>query len=796
MDVRTSIAYAGRVFSIFRKRTPSTAITRTASPFAPAISASTTVAPPQRKQGGGSDWSLESIRTARDAQLRGQFELPVRMAEAFRTNDALFTAYQARVATQSAIRLAWRPVDTDGGRAAAVRAKRLIHTPQHVRESILGTMANHGLAIGYVLHETLDTLNGPAVCMTLTEWPLEHVRYNPSTCTLETRTRDNGTVTITHGDGRWIVFRKFGLAPWTQDACVLPGSFIWAAHAGGVSDWAGASYSHGQPKTVGMLPEGVPLGDRDNTALLSPEATAILSTLATLAAGDSTAGVLPHGAEAKLLFNGSTAWQVFKELILDRSKAAMRIYCGTDAALGSQGGAPGVDVASLFSVASTRIQGDFEALERGYLEGMVEPWAVLHGIGRADAPALVYEMPDVDGDRRAAQEATAIERLATSVKALKDSGMSVTQDVVTSLATVLTVSVPCNLAAEETRAVPLQLAPTDVARVVKVKEARIAQGLPALNDSRDDLFISELEAATKAATAAPPAPAPAARTIRLRADIDGDGIDDGFYYDEDGEKVHPKDDIEMVAARDELEFQRREFELRRKEYAELIAERDAAATDLPERKSQLDAEEANESDMSEAYEVAKEERREARAELKELRDTPTADLDRKDWEDADGNEISGHDAIVVNEAYAAITEENVQITKSNLSNAKAERKAAAKEYRKADRRLDAAEDKLLDAEEPSSHEVEAAQEHYGRTAERIAAEARAEGDEEKAAAFEAHRDSVRSEVQSDEGDAEKPAKSDADADTPAAPDDPHAVEVGPKGGRYYLAPSGEKVYLD
>lgn len=482
--------------------------------FAPEVSATKAVSPPVRRQGGGYSWSLETIRSARDAQLRGQFDLPVRMAEAFRTNDALFTAYNARVSTQSAVKLLWSAADTEPGKVVAKRAELSIHTPQHARESILGTLANHGIAIGYVQHAVHDDPeHGPTVAMTLTEWPLEHVRYNPSSCTLETRTTELGTITITHGDGRWIIFRKFGFAPWTQDACVLPGALLWAAHGAGISDWAAASFSHGQSKVVATLKEGVTIGDG---ATLTAEAEAVLNVVSALVNGESGAGVLPHGTETKLLFNGSTAWQVFDALVLNREKAAQRIYLGTDAALGSQGGAPGIDIAALFNVASTRIQGDLECLERGFREGMILPWSVLHGVALADVSKLTYAMPDVDGERRSAQEAAAMTRLGEMIGTMKAAGLIVSQDTVGALTKILGVTVHCELASPDKKAVPLQLAPTDIARVVRVKEAREAQGLTTpLGEGRDDMTIAELEEYTKAkaaaeaaANATPPADAP------------------------------------------------------------------------------------------------------------------------------------------------------------------------------------------------------------------------------------------------------------------------------------------------
>lgn len=403
------------------------------------------VSPPQRRQGPWT-WGLEQIRSARDCQLRGDFEAPVRLAEAFRTDDALFTAYQARTATQIAIKLVWRAVESRRGRSAAKRAEELIKAPQHVRESILGTLANHGVAIGYVLQTAVDTPDGPALEYTLTEWPLEHVKYNVGSGILEARTRDSGTVPIVHGDGRWIVFSKYGCAPWTQDACVLPAALLWAAHAECLSDWAGSSFAHGRPKVVGELPEGIRLVDGSGSP--TAEAQAFLDMMAALASGDTAAGIRPFGSKVEFLTSNSAAWQVFSELIQNRESAAARIYLGTDAILGSRGGAPGIDVAALFGIATTRIQGDLEALERGFREGLIWPWCAAHGIERADAPGLVYQMPDVDANAKSEQEAAAILRLADSVDALKRSGLTVDQNVVDVLVRTLGVTVPCVLAPE------------------------------------------------------------------------------------------------------------------------------------------------------------------------------------------------------------------------------------------------------------------------------------------------------------------------------------------------------------
>lgn len=455
------------------------------------------VAPPRRLQATTS-WDLEQIRAARDDQERGRFQRPVRLAEAFRTDDAMFVPYCARVSTLSAVKLCWEPGSSVREVAATARAARYIKAPSHVRQAIQGTLVNHGIAIGYVLQT--PSADGQNITFTLSEWPLEHVWYDSARAKLRTRTYDGADLDITHGDGRWVVFAKFGVTPWTQDACVLPGAFVWAAHALGLSSWAGAADSHGRPKVVGTLPELVKLGKEGE---LSPEAEALLNTLGRMMAGETDVGALPFGSKAEVLINESNAWQVFDKLTSNRERAAARLYLGTDAILGATGGAPGVDIESLFEVASTVLQNDREAIERGLREGMVEPWALLHG----ENPELIecwrYDLPDPDKAKRAEQEATAIERLGAALKILRDSQMQVDQTTVDALAEALGVTVPTILAAQETRVVPLDLAPTDVAKVVTVNEARLSRSLPPREGG--DVTIAEQDAAL--ARAAAPAPA-------------------------------------------------------------------------------------------------------------------------------------------------------------------------------------------------------------------------------------------------------------------------------------------------
>lgn len=459
------------------------------------------VTQPHKIQGPYS-WTLEKIRQARDAQIRGSFALPVALAESSRTDDAIFNAYHSRIAPQDAIGARITPHQSARGKALASRAASSAFAPRSVIKGIHGTLVNHGIAIGF--NKVEPNADGTALVFKLTEWPLEFVQWNNARGVLQTRTRDQGTIDIVHGDGLWTVFQKFDIRPWTQEACILPASFVWAAHAEGLGDWASTTHQHGLAKIVGELPQGTDIVDA--TGNLTPAGEAFLNMLTAIANGDTPAGIIPSGAKAAFLANPSNAWQVFAELITNREKAAARIYNGTDAILGSVGGAPGVDIAQLFGVATTKLQGDLECIEQALDVGFFQPWAALNAGDSRYAPSLRYEIPDPDADSKREERFKNRERLTNTIKAMRDQKLEVTQDTVNTLAEEFGVVPPPTLASIDKQTATLVLAPTDIAKVVRIREARMSQGLPALGDARDDMTITELDEAMKAKAEAPAAP--------------------------------------------------------------------------------------------------------------------------------------------------------------------------------------------------------------------------------------------------------------------------------------------------
>jgi hypothetical protein len=469
-------------------------------------------------------WSLARIRDARDQQLVGQFRLAAALATAMRTDDALFTAYENRLAPQRCIGVELVPASGRRGASVAAEAEALfgqngVGVRTETLADINGCLANHGIAFGVNRWNPRD--DGSRVDVEMHTWPIEHVRWFPQMRCFQATMFDGSLVPIVHGDGRWVIFTKHEIEPWTQEACVLPGALVWAAHAFAQLDWAKGSKSHGDAKFIGELPEGTSLMQTDGS--LTAEALAMVDLLKDLAGGATQAGIRPAGSKVDLVTNTSTAWQVWSELALSREKAAARIYLGTDGTLGASGGAPGVDITQLFGVATTKVQGDLSCIERGLLTGVSEPWTAINFGDSSLAPFRRYLMPDSDANAERDAYAKRLANFHTAIEKLRANGFTVDQAIVDDLAKRFDVTAP-QLPEKATSAPSITLAPTDIARVVTVNEARASAGLNALarpdgSPDPDGLLTVEQFAAKKAAEVAPrpTTPAPTNGAAKLPA---------------------------------------------------------------------------------------------------------------------------------------------------------------------------------------------------------------------------------------------------------------------------------------
>lgn len=406
---------------------------------------------------GAYAWELKDIVAARNAQMRGDFRLPARLAESFRTDDATAVAFRNRLAPQKCIKVELKPAKGSRGQPIANEAeaqfgqKGVAVTPAALAD-INGYLANHEIAFAY--NVATPRPDGSRVDFEVHPWPIEHVRWDAQERVFKTRVDPSallpgegavgGEVPIIHGDGRWVIFTKHEIEPF-KHAALLSAALVWARHAFALRDWSKGSLAHGLAKVIGEMPAGVAL--QKEGGALTPEAAAFLELLQAMATSDLPIGIRPAGSKTDFVANSATAWQIFSSLVENAEKAAARIYLGTDGILGSQGGAPGVDISELFGVASTIVQGDLECIERCLHTGSIEPWTAINFGDSTLAPTRRYLVPDPDED--AAREATAKRRQAfyADIKAARDNGFAITQPFVDGVAKKYGIEAPLLVAA-------------------------------------------------------------------------------------------------------------------------------------------------------------------------------------------------------------------------------------------------------------------------------------------------------------------------------------------------------------
>ncbi len=361
-------------------------------------------------------WTLEEIRGARDAQMRGQFARAAQLAAAMRTEASLSVARGNRLDALQSIQVEvvaakgarGVPIADEGG--ALFGQEGVAITPSTCA-SVEGCLVDHGVAFGYNTWTPRE--DGSRVDVAVSYFPIEHVRWDAYkrcyVARVDSTVMVDGAseIDIVHGDGRWIIWAAFEHEPFKQHAAVLPAGLIWALIAFARRDWAKGSVAHGSAKVIGTMPEGVPLQKTNDAGatVATDEAAAFAALLRDIATSDTACGIKPFGATTEFLTNDSTAWQIFSELVNNGERAAARIYLGTDGTLGAGGSAPGVDISVLFGVASTKIQGDTGTISRGLATGTIEVWTAINFGDSTLAPSRRYILPDADADAARASEA-------------------------------------------------------------------------------------------------------------------------------------------------------------------------------------------------------------------------------------------------------------------------------------------------------------------------------------------------------------------------------------------------------
>jgi hypothetical protein len=324
-------------------------------------------------------------------------------------------------------------------------------------------------------------------------WAVQYYRYRKTFVAITTE----GPVDITN-DGKFTLVAD-SIEPHFTGAIVALGE---EAFDGKSTQRARAAYidRYGNPKWVGTMPQG--------TAARTPEGQAFFAALATLRGPDGY-GVLPNGATYKLEGLSGQTSAVFKDALESNWQYVAAILLGSD---GTMTRGTGVYSAPIFAgVRRDLVDRGLKMAVRGANQGHVAPWLALNyaaSIASAGGwidPVLDIPLPDPDSDARIKSYSDRVLSFHKIITAERSAGFEVTEERVAQLSAALDIDPP----SLSTQAVSrIGLAPTDMAKVVTVNEARGSAGLPPLptTDERGEKFISEIAADIGQAVAGAPEP--------------------------------------------------------------------------------------------------------------------------------------------------------------------------------------------------------------------------------------------------------------------------------------------------
>ena len=296
-----------------------------------------------------------------------------------------------------------------------------------------------------------------------------------------------GLLPVTPGDGRWVLHTPGGrVAPWQHGNWHACGNaFIDKTHARlHEANWEAKLAN---PARAAVAP----------LAATEAQRQGFLSRL--IAWGVNSVFELPPGWDVKLIESNGHGFESFVQTIERADREYMIALAGQVVTTDGGAGFANADIHK--SIRADLIQGDGDALAHTINTQTLPPWiAARWGVEALEDGALVEWDVRPPSDMKA--EAESFQATAKAIvdlgSALRPYGRAVDVDELASRGGVPTVEA-------KQPPVRLEIATGDAAKVVRVDEARAAQGLAAIGDDRGLLTIAELGAGG-AAPGSPEAP--------------------------------------------------------------------------------------------------------------------------------------------------------------------------------------------------------------------------------------------------------------------------------------------------
>ena len=373
-------------------------------------------------------WDLDRIRRARTAHVRGDFTASAHLADAMRDDAAIFATLAQRVSPAVGLPLEVLASDYYGGRGTAevarVEAQQLFARgaalPPGTIADTIETMAMMGTFIGQ--NHWTPRPDGSRIDVAIRPWPMHAIKVHGSTGRYQALTRD-GVVDVDPGDGKWIVVEAYDFEAWRHGA-VRPLALVWPDRSYGVRDRSMLSETQGQPHIIGTLPAEWRYDSEEGKWFVEQ-----VKGLRRARSGMAK----PHGSTVEYLEISAAIFQIFENIIKHEESITAKVLLGQDGTSENAGGNY-MKARLLFNVRNDIVEQDLGAAESGLNRCSLYPWAMLNFGDQRVVTRLKWRMPDLAEDER--RESLAKRRAAfnADVKAFRENGFEITQELVDRLA--------------------------------------------------------------------------------------------------------------------------------------------------------------------------------------------------------------------------------------------------------------------------------------------------------------------------------------------------------------------------
>jgi len=474
-------------------------------------------------------WTVGQVRGALLSHELGVFESSARLVDAMGRDDRLTACLETRIKAVLGSPFEMLAADLESEQAVEIAEEIGKRWFDMLSEDELAEMLKWRVMLGFAIcsleWETTAAYWRPKVKV----WNPQYCYHQQDNDTWWMLTKEAGEVQITPGDGKWMLIGR-GRRPY-MDGAVRALAIPWLIRQFAIRDWARYSERHGMPLIKAMVPAAVDAPEKEeffeDVRALSTETTVMLPTNVT---SDGA------GFDLELLEATDKSWQGFERLITSCNVSMSVNLLGQNLTTEVQGGS--YAAAKVHDrVRADYLEGDAEELSTTLRAQMLKPMVAFQYVEDVDelTPWPRWQTsPEEDLKVKAEVYRIAGDALVR----LKEAGFTVGNIAEFGLSLGLTLSQVGGIAEEGGDAIQtdpgasLVLAPTDLATIVTVNEARASQGLPPLK-SDGDLTVGKYQDKSKAeAQAQAQAKLPPAETKLASGDAasSAPGFVEGILY--------------------------------------------------------------------------------------------------------------------------------------------------------------------------------------------------------------------------------------------------------------------------